>query len=265
MAAVSIPSGPAGKSKIGSDPRPTLKHKRILIVDRAHHIDAGGNGRHQEAVSIFQRKVGDAAQGVAGWCESEDDATGGANLAKAGQKVLFAALGCDTAGRILGRVHRGGCQSHAAPLDLQAEGSHVFVDSGLLHCAGRLTGEFRAKKIRIGGQPSSTFHQMTKGFSRLRRIHARMGNFAVQLDLFGLVGDGDPEVCLREDRHHIAGLQFKILGRVVLQNQLAQIEGDDIGLERLFVQTLNDGVIPIDLRRKFSNLSSLRGSCDARC
>ena len=56
-----------------------------------------------------------------------------------------------------------------------------------------------------------------------------MCKFALQPYQLGLLGLGQADVGLGEDGDHVAGLEFEVLRRIVVEDQLAEVEGDQLG------------------------------------
>jgi hypothetical protein len=71
-----------------------------------------------------------------------------------------------------------------------------------------------------------------------------------------LLGNGNPNISLGENRNHISGLQFEVLGRIVLQDQLAQIKRNQNSLQCDLIEPLNYGIIPVNLGCNRANLRS---------
>ena len=67
-------------------------------------------------------------------------------------------------------------------------------------------------------------------------------------------------VGLGEDRNNVATLQLEILRRIVLQDKFAEIEGNQGCFQRFRIDSLHGCIVPIDIRSKKANCSSL---CEA--
>src|ERR1035437_469071 len=98
---------------------------------------------------------------------------------------------------------------------------------------------------------------MTKGFSGFDCVHPGMCEFAAQSNQLGLLCNGHSNVGLREDGDHVSSLKLNILGSVVLQHKLTQIEWDQRRLQGVGVKALDDRVVPVKLRSQGLNLGSL--------
>ena len=217
-----------------------LYKEDVLSVDGSDDGDHGGAGRNAEHVAVFERNVGNALCAPAGGVELEDDAASCTEFAHLADDALFF-------GQSAGVDCRSGADCSVA-LHADGEGGNVFVQPLLLEDASRFARETGAVEIGFLRETACALHQFVEGLIGADTVHASTVDFAFEANVLGLLVLRAMHVGLRKNGDDIAGLQFKILRSIVVDDELAQVEWHKRILECFWIEALDDGVRPVDFR-----------------
>jgi hypothetical protein len=152
-------------------------------------------------------------------------------------------------------------KGEVASLDPHVQALDVLIDSGLLDCAGGFASELRSVKISVRGKSPGTIDYIPQRLPRLHRIRASVGELPFECHYLCLLRNRDPYVGFGENRDDVSGLQFQVLSFVVSQDQLAQVKGNQDGFQIIGIESLDDGVVPIDLWRRLGDGCLLKVTC----
>src|SRR5258708_36310265 len=108
----------------------------------------------------------------------------------------------------------------------------VFIQTLLLVCTGGLAREICSVEISLRRQSADSCGEVTQCLSRLHLVNARLFDLAFHVYKLALLSNGDLNIRLRKDSHHITGFENQVLFWVAL-DRLCQIEGQEMGGEVL--------------------------------
>lgn len=238
----------AGHVEVVTHLAPGAPEDGVVVGHGADGEDEGGAGGHAHAVTVLERQVGQVGRGGAGR-EFQGDAARGLQALESSDLGL-AGLGLCHAELIGGLGVGGGqvgCCGGAFDGQLGFEALDGVVQGDLLLAAGFLAGELGAEDVGLGGHAAGTQEELGQGLTGQDLVDAGGGDFAFHAHQPGLLGHRVADVLSREDGDDVAGLQGEVVGRVVVDHGLAEVEGDQLHRERLGVDALDGGVFPVGL------------------
>jgi hypothetical protein len=113
--------------------------------------------------------------------------------------------------------------------------------------------QFQSQHISLRREAARTGRQPAQRLAELQLVDARAINLSFYLHQAVKTGLRTPVVPEAEDRDDIARLQGKIFGRIVLQNCLAQVEGQGPGRDAVGIQSLDRGALPVGFVHQAAN------------
>ena len=122
-----------------------------------------------------------------------------------------------------------------------------LVEAALLIDARRFPCELGAVEVGLRGEASRALDEGPEALARAHVIDAGCVEFAFEAGLGVLLRDGDADIGLGEDGHHVPGAQLQVLGLIAFEDEFAGIERDQFGLQVACVLALDDGIVPVDL------------------
>src|ERR1700678_1868974 len=141
-----------------------IEEKGVLIVDGADYIHRAWLGRNREAITVFERQVG---QPVDPGCIRGQREHNSACGTYCPEFAYQASRGGDLggSGRGILRSQAGNCRIDRRPVNFQFQVGQVVVQPLLLEDPRRLSRKLRAKEVSVLGQPAGTGYQLAQRLS----------------------------------------------------------------------------------------------------
>src|SRR6266581_4265695 len=222
-----------------------LVDERAFAVDRAEHAHHGRLRRHEEAVAVLERQIGEVLR-LRFFGQLEHHAADRPDLAQARDEALLVFRLLLERGRVFGRGHVLRPKRVEA-LHIALETIERFLERFLLLQARRFPRELRAEQIRVRREPAHAGNQLSQGLTGHDLVHAGAIELAFQSDVVSLPGNRNLYVFLREDRDDVARLQRDVVHWVPVDHRLPEIKRDERAAEVAAVEALDDRIVPVDL------------------